>query len=263
MGFHCVFCLKLAIVQRSLASTFYCPIITPYSASSRHVLIDVWLVMPIRLMCLLFSTDLTVTDSIPLCSLPTHSPQESEFQETASDRSDSRETEDGGLSGTENNRIFLLFSLHSLLHFQLFHAVVVGHRFWKWKKKKKVLAGAVLCWWKNNFDFYAERNIFVRRITLRVREWFGFTQLCLQCVNVSLWKNFCSITCLFMSDWGVCGSLHSDPEERTDILCVWLCACVCVFTHLARMSGRTWVLVVTLAMSLGAKRWEGWRATNG
>lgn len=70
--------------------------------------------MPSRLMCLLFSDDLTVTDSIPLCSLPTPSPQESEFQETASDRSDYREAEDEGLSGTENNTSFLLVSVSAL-----------------------------------------------------------------------------------------------------------------------------------------------------
>lgn len=67
-----------------------------------------WLHMSIRLMSLLFSGDLTVTDDIPLYPFPTHSPQESEFQETASDRSDDRETEDGGLSGRDKNRSFLL-----------------------------------------------------------------------------------------------------------------------------------------------------------
>lgn len=61
--------------------------------------------MPFRLMCLLFRNDLTVTDNLPLCSLPTHThthtPQESEFQETASDRTDDREAVDGRLSGME------------------------------------------------------------------------------------------------------------------------------------------------------------------
>ena len=78
-------------------------------------------------MCLLFSDDLTVTDSIPLCSLPTHSPQESEFQETASDRSDGREPEDGGLSGTETNTSFLLRCFSSP-HLLLFHTESAGYR---------------------------------------------------------------------------------------------------------------------------------------
>lgn len=64
--------------------------------------------MPLRLMCLLFRDDLTVTENIPLCSLPTHTPQESDFQETTSDRSVDREAEDGRLSGMEKNRRFLL-----------------------------------------------------------------------------------------------------------------------------------------------------------
>lgn len=64
--------------------------------------------MPLRLMCLLFRDDLTVTENIPLCSLPTHTPQESDFQETTSDRSADREAEDGRLSGMEKNRRFLL-----------------------------------------------------------------------------------------------------------------------------------------------------------
>ncbi|XP_037623368.1 uncharacterized protein LOC119486911 [Sebastes umbrosus] len=51
---------------------------------------------------------------IPRPSIIIRQPKESEFQETASDRSDGRETEDGGLSGTENNTSFLLSLLSPL-----------------------------------------------------------------------------------------------------------------------------------------------------
>ena len=108
--------------------------------------------MSTRLMCLLFSDDLTMTDRIPLCSLPTHSPQESEVQETESDRSDNRETEDGGLSGMENNTSFFLFSLPSL---HIFHAAdAVGHKFANGKRSGFLLWVEkqlwFLCWWWNN-----------------------------------------------------------------------------------------------------------------
>lgn len=111
--------------------------------------------MPIiRLMCLLFSDDLTVTDRIPLCSLPTRLPQDSEFQETASDRSDSRETEDGGLSGTENNRSFLLFSLHSPFHLQhLLHASMLKLFGTDLEMEKKIRLYLSSAEGKNNFDF--------------------------------------------------------------------------------------------------------------
>ncbi|KAK2842193.1 hypothetical protein Q5P01_012393 [Channa striata] len=48
---------------------------------------------------------------IPRPSIVIRQPKQSEFQETVSDRSDCRGTEDGGLSGTENNTSFLLFFL--------------------------------------------------------------------------------------------------------------------------------------------------------
>ncbi|KAA8590185.1 hypothetical protein FQN60_014119, partial [Etheostoma spectabile] len=50
---------------------------------------------------------------IPRPSIIIRQPEESEFQETASDRSDGRQAEDGGLSGTENNTSFLLSSLYA------------------------------------------------------------------------------------------------------------------------------------------------------
>lgn len=169
-----------------------------YSAFCRHEPIGVWLVMPIRQMCLLFSvSDLTVTDSILLCSLPTHSPQESEFQETASDRSDGRETEDGGLSGMKN-RILLLFSLHSLLHLQLFHAGVVGHRF---ENGKTSGWSCPLLMEKQLWCLCGEEHICEKNYSA-CEGMIEFTQSCPQCVNESLWENFCSIMSLFMSDYG-------------------------------------------------------------
>jgi len=72
---------------------------------------------------------------VSLCFLFPHtSPQESEFQETGSDRSGHRETEDEGLSGMENNTSFFLLTFRSLLHLLIFHTGVAGHRFWNGKK---------------------------------------------------------------------------------------------------------------------------------
>lgn len=112
--------------------------------------------------------------TVSLCVPFPHTPrQESEFQETASDRSDDRETEDGGLSGTDKNRSFLLFFFSPLPSSPpALPRWSCWAQIWKWKKKekKRVLTGAVICWEgeKNNFDFYAERNIFIKRIALCV-----------------------------------------------------------------------------------------------
>ncbi len=185
-------------------------------------------VTPTRLMCMLFSDDLTVTDTIPLCSLPTRSPQESEFQETASDRSDGRETEDGGLSGTGNNRSFLLFPFHSLFHLQLVHWQA---QIWKWKKKS---SGRPLLR-KNSFDFYVERNIFVKRVAVRVSEWSG-SHSCARDVSA------CHCEGIFVpqlvSLWvigGPCLSVvNSDTERRTffvyHFVCARTCVCLSVFS---------------------------------
>lgn len=77
-------------------------------------------------MSLLFSDDLAVPDSIPFHSLPTYSSQEPEFQEAESDRSDNRETEDGRLSGMENNTSFFPFTFHSLIQLCTFHTELWG-----------------------------------------------------------------------------------------------------------------------------------------
>lgn len=80
-------------------------------------------------MSLLFSDDLAVPDSIPFHSLPTYSSQEPEFQEAESDRSDNRETEDGRLSGMENNTSFFPFTFHSLIQLCTFHTGAMGCKF--------------------------------------------------------------------------------------------------------------------------------------
>lgn len=143
--------------------------------------------MPIRLMCLLFSDDLTVTDGIPLCFLPTHYPQESEFQETASDRSDGRETEDGGLSGTENNMSFPFFSLRSLPHLQLFLTGVVGHRF----ESGKSFGWNCPLVMEKQLSFLCGEEHICEKIDSACEGMIGFTQLCPQCVimNECLFHN--------------------------------------------------------------------------
>lgn len=112
--------------------------------------------MPIRLMCLLFSGDRTVIDSIPLCSIPTHSPQESEFQETASDRSDDRETEDGGLSGMEKtgaSSSFFSAPFSTSSSFTLKLSVT------DLKVEKRLELSSA-----EGKNFYVERNIFIKLI---------------------------------------------------------------------------------------------------
>lgn len=120
-----------------------------------------------------------------------HSPQESEFQETASDRSDYRDTEDGGLSGMEKNTSFLLFTTDSHLHLQIIPAGFVGHRF------ENV---CVCVWWGILLALSSadgkkmwRNGILMKRIATACEEMIWFTQLWRQCVNVLLWKNFCSI----------------------------------------------------------------------
>lgn len=180
--FHCGFCLKLVSGLRSWPRLFIAPwlhLIQPH-AGMRLLMCYI---IPFRWMWLLFSDDLTVSDSVPSFVFPSHTrcPQESEFQETSSDRSDGRETEDGGLSGMENNTSFLLFSLH----LQLLLAGAVGHTF---ENGNKVLAREKKPWFLCEKEDICEEGM------------IGFTQLCLQCVDVSLWKNVGPITCLFMSD---------------------------------------------------------------
>lgn len=155
-----------------------------------------------------------------LFSLPTRSPQESEFQETVSDRSDSRGTEDGGLSGMENNTGFLLY-------FSLLSSSPPLFPCWSW-------------WY-----IYKENNRLL---------WNDL--LCPQCVKVSLNKYLSSITSVLQvtQETSHCPAVeNTDKEVR-----YFVCECV-----LARMSGRSWELAVTLAMSLGAKQWEGWSDING
>lgn len=109
--------------------------------------------------------------TVSLCVPFPHTPrQESEFQETASDRSDDRETEDGGLSGTDKNRSFLLFFSSAPFSASSSSTLELLGTDLKVEKKKKgsdcschLLRGE-----KNNFDFYAERNIFIKRIALCV-----------------------------------------------------------------------------------------------
>lgn len=61
--------------------------------------------------------------------LPTHSRQETEFQETEPDRSDIRETEDGGLSGIANNTGFFLFTFISPISLHIVQSELVWSRF--------------------------------------------------------------------------------------------------------------------------------------
>lgn len=176
-------------------------------------------------MCLLFSDGLTVTDSIPLCSLPMHSPQESEFQETASDRSDCRETVDGGLSGMENNTSFLLFPFCCLLHFQ---PQLLGTDF---ENGKSSGSSCHLLLEKQLWFLCREQQ----RNNFACEEISEVTQLFSQCVNASLRKNFCSIACMVETDEGDFSlSIRSKQWSRwEDTRYVH----VCVFPHLARTSG--------------------------
>lgn len=123
-------------------------------------------------------------DSIPLCSLPAHPPQESEFQETASDRSDDRETEDGGLSGMEktgSSSSFFSTSTSSTLKLSGID-LKVEKPLEPSSVDKKLLCGEEYIY-KTNY--------------MCVRGCSG-SHSCVP--SVSLTKTFCFTVCLFMSD---------------------------------------------------------------
>lgn len=155
-------------------------------------------------MCFLFSDDLTVTDSIPLCSLPTHAPlrNQNSRKRRLTGRTAGRQRMEGyqvrKTTGASSS-----FSLRSLFPparppasssstLELF-----GHRF---SNGKKFWPRPVLRRWKNNFDFLCGEEHICEKNGSACEGMIGFTQSCPQCVNMSLWKNVCSITCLFMSD---------------------------------------------------------------
>lgn len=128
----------------------------------------------------------------------THSSQESEFQETVSDRSDCRETEDGGLSGMEKNTSFLLFSICSPLHLQLIRAETARHRFLNGKSLSQ--AGD-------------KKTLILRNCSDS---------------DVSLQHYFCSITIyewlgrlFFASVWNIL----MQRKRCTWYDCVWMCLC--------------------------------------
>lgn len=164
--------------------------------------IDVWQVMLIRLMCLLFSDDLTVTDGIPFV-FPSHTlpsgfriPGNSVWQVGRQGDRGWRVIRYGKQQELPPPFLSTPFSTSST-------AGAAGYRFDNGKKKKKKSFWLELssAWGKTTL-ISMWRNIFVkkRRVTLRVRGNDWVYAVGCQSVNESLRRNFCSITCLFMSD---------------------------------------------------------------
>lgn len=150
--------------------------------------IDVWQVMLIRLMCLLFSDDLTVTDGIPFV-FPSHTlpsgfriPGNSVWQVGRQGDRGWRVIRYGKQQELPPPFLSTPFSTSST-------AGAAGYRFdnGKKKKKKKLLAGAVVCLGKNNFDFYVEEHICKEKKSHSAceGEWLGLRSWVSKCQRVT------------------------------------------------------------------------------
>lgn len=130
--------------------------------------IDVWQVMLIRLMCLLFSDDLTVTDGIPFV-FPSHAlpsgfgiPGNSVWQVGRQGDRGWRVIRYGKQQELPPPFLSTPFSTSST-------AGAAGYRFDN--GKKRVLAGAVVCLGKNNFDIYVEEHICKEKKSRSGNDW--------------------------------------------------------------------------------------------